>query len=69
MFQFWQCSNAGAAAGLVACQRTGGGRDSLDTAVRLRIWGLGFKFQGYIGIMEKNMETTIMCYIGIIWVL
>ena len=25
-----------------------------------------FQFSGYIGIMEKKMETTIMGYIGII---
>ena len=28
--------------------------------------GLGFRVQGYIGTMEKKMETTIMSYIGII---
>ena len=28
------------------------------------MWGLQSRFWGYIGIMEKNMETTILGYMG-----
>ena len=31
----------------------------------LWVWGLGF-YRGYVGLVEKKVETTIMGYVGIL---